>query len=138
MNGPVGGAQVTAEAEHWVQQAMIGEYVVPLRAGSTDLPQVTLIEEHGLEEIGTSDSISTFPKSAIPPGAKLLPVARAAQDTSKTDKRRAKLLQAVVIDPGKGKPLLLVIRAQIRGASNCDLYSNSGAYLRIHVALPLH
>jgi hypothetical protein len=113
--GPAGSPSTTVPGEHWVQEAMIGEFVVPLDATLPGSPRVEVVGQQGLEAIGSGG----YPSSTLSPGA--LPV-------TASDQR----VQASVVQHGSSHRFL-VIRAQIRGAPESNRLRNDGAYLHLRI-----
>jgi hypothetical protein len=105
-------------AEHWLQEAMVGEFTVPLDS----LPStwnIALIGEQGLEVSGAGG----FPVSTLVSGAKAVAV---------PDPR----LQAALVGDAASGRSALVVRAQIRGASHDNWNENDGAYVLLRIGPP--
>jgi hypothetical protein len=113
--GPAGSPSTTVPGEHWVQEAMIGEFVVPLDATLPSSVQIEVVGHQGLEEIGSGG----YPTSMLAPGA--IPV-------TASDQR----VQASVVQHGTTQRFV-VVRAQIRGAPPTRQLRNDGAYLHLRI-----
>ncbi|CAA9363921.1 MAG: hypothetical protein AVDCRST_MAG68-4698 [uncultured Gemmatimonadetes bacterium] len=113
--GPAGSPSNTVPGEHWVQEAMVGEFVVPVDATFPSSPRVEVVGQQGLEAIGSGG----YPSSTLAPGA--VPVAV-------SDQR----VQASLVQHGTSQRFL-VVRAQIRGAPTTRPLRNDGAYLHLRI-----
>ncbi len=106
-----------AKGEHWVQEAMIGEFLIPATLIG-EAPTITVVSESGLEQIGSGG----YPPSTLSTGVTIIPV---------TDAR----IQAVAGSSATGTRGV-AIRAQIRGASKDDALVNGGAHLLLRISRP--
>jgi hypothetical protein len=119
--GQVGGAANQADAEHWVQEAMIGEFTIPLGPGFAAPIDVTLLGEEHLDDVGKA--YGDYPASQAPHSG------TSGEQVRVSDPR----IHAAIFHKRVGDAGFLVIRARIRGGVQGNVFENQGAYARVRI-----